>query len=106
MSNCVQTHRKNFLAFYVGSWYTRPMKKATKPYTVISENQSEGNSFGDRTFKVTVELRNPTTHEVLATKTFQETACEGEHGYYKNYITKQIKAWARENGSARFTGAI
>jgi len=82
------------------------MAKNQKPYVCIIENKSQGNSFGDRTFMVSLEIRNPTTHEVLAAKTFQETACEGEHSAVKHLMVLDIKRWAKENNAKRFTGSF
>jgi len=70
----------------------------------IVENSSQGNSFGDRTFKVVAIIKDQHM-ETLAERTFTETAYEGEHGYYRSKIVKDIKAWAKENG-ATFTGSI
>jgi len=71
---------------------------------VIINRASQGNNFGDRTFQVEVELRSP-KGEVVATKVFQDTAQEGEHGSIKRLMTMSIKTWAKEN-SGRFTGSV
>lgn len=76
-----------------------------KNHVFIVENSSQGNSFGDRTFKVVAIIKDQYMEETLAERTFTETAYEGEHGYYRSKITKDIKAWAKENG-ATFTGSI
>lgn len=79
---------------------------ATKKNRVfLVENTSQGNSFGDRTFKVVAIVKDKFMEETLAEKTFTETAYEGEHSYYRNKIQKDIKAWAKEN-NAVYTGRV
>lgn len=70
----------------------------------IVDRDSYGNNFGDRVFTVIVELRDK-THTVLETKTFRETAQEGEHSEVRRSMTAEIKEWAKENG-ATFTGQV
>lgn len=71
---------------------------------VIVDLKSEGNSFGDRTYTVTVEYRE--NGKALERKVFEETAHEGEHGYTRALITDQIKAWAINEKDTKFTGWV
>lgn len=70
---------------------------------VIVDTKSQGNNFGDRSYEVTVEFREG--GQVKATKTFKDTAFEGEHDSVKRLMTMEIKKWAKTNGT-RFTGWV
>lgn len=76
-----------------------------KNQTFILDRKSEGNSFGDRTFTITLVVLDHNGEETLATRTFQETAFEGQHDHVKKLMTVEIKAWAKENNSV-FKGAV
>lgn len=79
------------------------MRTKLNKQVVIVDRKSNGNSFGDRTFEVTVEYRE--NGEVKATKTFSETAFEGEHASARYMMTYNIRVWAKEQGT-RFTGSV
>ena len=79
--------------------------KTRKNQAFITERNSQGNSFGDRTFTISVVVLDHNGEETLAEKIFQETAFEGQHADIKRLMTKDIKAWAKEN-NAIFKGSI
>lgn len=70
---------------------------------VITDLKTQGNSFGDRAFQVTVELR--VNGQVEMTKLFEDTAQEGEHAAIKRLLTMKIKEWALAHGT-KFTGWV
>lgn len=71
---------------------------------VITERRTFGNSFGDKTFEVVVELRGD-HGSVLDFDTFRMTAYEGDHEEIKRLMTTNINIWARKR-SGSFTGRV
>lgn len=76
-----------------------------KNQAFITNRESKGNSFGDRTFSITAVILDSNGEQTLAEKTFQEIAQEGEHSHVRRLMTMEIKSWAKEN-NATFTGSV